>query len=319
MPDIAFGLLAHSEPKCVADLIDSVHHYAPDSSILLFNGGLDDALGKHLGIETCRYSRPVRWGKGLQHFLLGVMRQLREDQWEYDYLVTLDSDMLLIQKGLASRLVELMRDADYMAAFYRAYPKGDDWLWGQRMYLQWRQWGPLLGPPPVRACYNPGQVLSHEYVEALFAWSRFSTLQRELERSKLQVLEELVWPSLVDALGLRAKPWPDLEASALHGFHPPTRVAQLQANGVHLLHKVKMDISAPERIFARSLRIGSPIDVDALTARCGQEYENRDPPTVWPPPDTLRTRAVSTLLAAQSLWWAGTPQRKAKDEPMRQT
>lgn len=306
MPVVAFALIAHTQSDCVSDLLDSVNFYAPGSRVLLFNGGHDLTLGDRLGIETCRYSRPVSWGRGLQHFLLSVIRQMHEDGWEYDYLVSLDSDMLLVGEGLGERLDGLMSGIDYMAAFYRVEPRGSRWLWSERMYKQWRQWGPLLGPEPLRTCYNPGQVLSAEYARRLLEWPMLKQLRHELERSKLQVLEELVWPSLVDTLGMRGRAWPDLEASALHGLHTPRRVSELQAEGAILLHKVNMDLSAPERVYARAVRRGEGPAADALTAGCGPEYYRRDLPTIWRRRATPPALAKDALLSAQSLWWAGT-------------
>ncbi len=310
MPALAFGLLAHAQADCVAELLESLNLYSPGSRVLLFNGGYDEGLGDRLGLETCRYSRPVRWGRGLHHFVLAVVRQMHEDHWEFDYLVTLDSDMLVIGEGLGERLADLMRDADYMAAFNRAAPRGSGWLWSERMYKQWRQWGPLLGPESLRICYNPGQVLSTEYARRLMAWPKLPQLCREFERSRLQVIEELVWPSLADALGLNGRSWPDVEASALHGLHTPSHISELRSRGVSLLHKVKMDLSAPERVYAGALRRGERPDPKALDAACGPEYLRRDLPTTWRPRITPRSRVKDGLLGIQSLWWAGAGTRK---------
>ena len=46
----------------------------------------------NLGVDHCPYSKPLKFGK-LADFHYGVMKMLEEEQYEYDFLVTLDSDM----------------------------------------------------------------------------------------------------------------------------------------------------------------------------------------------------------------------------------
>ena len=48
---------------------------------------------ENLPVDLCPYSKPLQHGK-LSEFHYGIMRMLEEENANYDFLVTLDSDML---------------------------------------------------------------------------------------------------------------------------------------------------------------------------------------------------------------------------------
>ena len=81
--------------------------------MVLFNGGNNKIFAANQGVDHCPYSRPLKLGK-LANFHYGVMKMLEEEQYEYDFLVTLDSDMLMIKPGFSEFL-------DYTMAEFRVY------------------------------------------------------------------------------------------------------------------------------------------------------------------------------------------------------
>ena len=83
-----------------------------------FNGGNNKIFAANLGVDHCPYSKPLKFGK-LAKFHYGVMKMLEEERYVYDFLVTLDSDMLMIKPGFSEFLDQTMVESAYMGANFQ--------------------------------------------------------------------------------------------------------------------------------------------------------------------------------------------------------
>ena len=54
------------------------------------------------------------------------MKMLEDEQYEYDFLVTLDSDMLMIKPGFSEFLDLTMAESKYMGPNFQEIMKGTD-------------------------------------------------------------------------------------------------------------------------------------------------------------------------------------------------
>ena len=277
MTQLYFAILAHNARPCLEDLVLNLRAFAPGAEVVLFNGGHDPGLAAGLDVPVCPASRPARRGS-VDYFHYAVMRWLHDEGRAYDFLVTLDSDMLLIKPGLAEYLEQTMANSLYMANNFMETPPGTDWPTGRFHWLKWKQvWQPIFGTRNPYGCFNPGQVFRREYVERLMAFPKLPELLAAIERSHMPAMEEMIYPTLAVALdaaplrhpGSQVPPRWDIpgQTSALRVMkrHSPADIrAYLADPNVHLIHPVPLDMAAPERQLVRMLRDGRPVDYAAF-------------------------------------------------------
>jgi len=255
---IAVGLLAHNKPDCIADTVASLRHYIDDPRIVLFNGGSDQSLtavAAKLGLDYCRYSKPLQHGK-LIDFHVGLMKHLAEDNWPYEYMVTLDSDMLLVRDGFEAFLNGQMQASDYMATNFHYLGQLPDWEVGRYFLHYWRHWKPLFGDVRPAGCFNPGQIFRRSLVDRLLEFPSLPAVLQAARASRLPALEETIYSTL--AVALRANPMtnPGTAAISLRMHNSRQLTAFLKDPFIFLVHKVQMEIDSPDRAFLRAVREG---------------------------------------------------------------
>jgi hypothetical protein len=132
-------------------------------------------------------------------------------------------------------------------------------VWTWRLTLQRRLWADIIGPPPFATVYNPGQLTRRVLFDRLFASpQQYQRLLGELQRTRLNCLEELLWPALAARLGLRLRGYPAAQAQALTRVHDAGSLqAALGDDGVYLVHKVPLDLATGERALLLRARDGS--------------------------------------------------------------
>jgi hypothetical protein len=284
---LCFAILAHNQPACLEDLIYNLRAFAPGSDVVLFNGGRDPHLGNGLGVDVCPFSRPLRYEK-LADFQLDTMRWLTAEQRPYEFLVTVDSDMLLIKRGLPDYLEATMGESAYMAVGFGEIPPSTTWLTGRRFHYKWASvWQPLLGTRYPYGCFNPGQVFRRHYVESLMRFPNLDELRRRIDQSHIPALEEMLYSTLAVALNCAPRPWPNPAAIRFLGPHSPVDIARYRARpDTFLIHPVTMRVDAPEREFVRALAEEKPADVALFQAAFEQ----------YPRAEALRKRLVKSLV-----------------------
>jgi hypothetical protein len=253
VPRLLFAVLAHANRPCLDDLLANVRQAAPGSPIVLYDGGSDPGFARDLDVPRCPYSQPLHhdW---ITPFPWGVMRWAAEEGVEYDYLVTLECDMLLLRPGLAERLDRVMAHSDYLATHFTAIDSWwHPWSIGRRARWQWHRsgWADLLGTDRPYGAFGPGQVMGRRYVDRLLELPRLPEIVDQAQRSRLRSLCEIVYPTLAVALGCRPLRDPASRALLLRR-HPAADLVSFAADpDVHLVHKVGMRVDDPDRVFIR--------------------------------------------------------------------
>jgi hypothetical protein len=293
MAKVCFAVLAHNQRPCLADLLQNLRHFAPRADVVLYNGGRDNGLAAGLDVEVVPYSRPLRY-EGLAQFQLDVFRWVHEERREFDFLITLDSDMLLIKPGIEEYLDRVMADANYMGVEFNEIPPETDWKPGQRFHLKWPTiWQPIFGTRYPFGCFNPGQVFSRIYIERFMQFPRLHELRTRIERSHLPSLEEMIFPTMAVVLDCapRRLPLPDQSAIRYVGYHSPEDIARyLRDPDAFMIHPVTMSASSPERQMLAQLARGQNVDV----AEFQRAFVQRQP---HQPARQLRASVLGPVLA----------------------
>ena len=264
MAKVCFAVLAHNQRACLEDLLENIRQFAPRADVILYNGGRDDSLASGLEVDVVPYSHPLRY-EGLAEFHLDVIRWVHEERRQFDFLITLDSDMLLTKPGIEDYLDQAMAHANYMAVEFNEIPPNTDWKPGRRFHLKWRTiWQPMFGTRYPFGCFNPGQVFGRTYIERLMQFPRLDELRARVERSHFPFLEEMIFPTLAVVLDCapRRMPLPDQSAIRFLGYHAPEEIARYRRDpDVFMIHPVTMNVASPEREMLRQLSRGEHVDV----------------------------------------------------------
>ena len=224
--------------------------------MVLFNGGNNKTFAANLGVDHCPYSKPLKFGK-LANFHYGVMKMLEEEQYVYDFLVTLDSDMLMIKPGFLEFLDYTMADSEYMGANFQKIEKQTDWIIGRRFLYKWpKKFKHYFEIDTPYGCFNPGQVFRREYVSQFVNDPKTDPLMKAVEESKLAALEEVIFATF--AIKIQANPVCNPGShSLLHRRHLLTEIQRYMKDpNVYLVHKVGMKVDDPDRVFSQQIRKG---------------------------------------------------------------
>jgi hypothetical protein len=267
MAKICFAVLAHNQRECLDDLLQNLRDLAPKADVVLYNGGRDNGLAAGLAVDVVPYSHPLRY-EGLAQFQLDLFRWVHEERRDFDFLIILDSDMLLIKSGIEDYLDRVMANANYMGAEFNEILPGTDWKPGQRFHLKWPTiWQPIFGTRYPFGCFNPGQVFGRIYIERFMQFARLEELRTRVERSHLPSLEEMIYPTMAVVLDCapRRLPLPEQSAIRYRGYHSPEEIARyLRDPDVFMIHPVTMSASSPERQMLGQLARGQHVDVAAF-------------------------------------------------------
>jgi hypothetical protein len=244
-----YVVLAHAHREALAEQVADLRLVDPGCRVSVFNGGRDHDLTAALDVEVVPTSRPLR------HGYLALFHALTME-WAQDAVVTLDSDAWVVRP---------VPQGDYLAPHLSEVRPGTPWKPGRRFLPAWPQWQQLLGIEHPLRCFNPVQVFGAAYVQRFLAWPLRHQLLDRIARTRLEALEEIVWPSLARTLGLQPLALPGGAALQL-GRHTPQQLRQhLDDPDVHVLHKVGLEPGATDRRLVREHLAGrSPrFDVQA--------------------------------------------------------
>ncbi|MFL6210654.1 MAG: glycosyltransferase [Pyrinomonadaceae bacterium] len=234
-----FACLVHESQECVVDLVRNLRYHDPDSVILLYNGGQNQALLNH-GFPFARYGatlhpapRPMRWG-WLHDFALDCMRHAL-DNFTFDTLTIVDSDQMAMRPGYSQHIVAALRpnvgllgnSPSVQGAHTRVPPAVQAWreveLWrpflrrfarGEEKFVHWTFW--------------PSTVFTHDAARSLVKlFATDEQLKEILTQSRIWATEEIILPTLVALLGYEVAANPC--SYELVKYRQPYTVAQLNA------------------------------------------------------------------------------------------
>lgn len=249
---ICFAISVHEKREVVIDLLENIRYFCPNSSIVLYNGGRDAELCNGLGYPVCPTSKPLIWGN-LVWFFLYVMEWLEGMNYDYDYLITIDSDALFAKKGYEEFINAEMEGYDYMAAHFRV--ADPNWYPGQTMNREWSTWQPVFNTKYFKGCFNPAQVFSKKYVQKIVGFNRLNQLKQNLNNNKVFALDEILFATLSETLGMKSKSYP-VNVQEWNRFRPYFTKEEVK-DGVenhkdcYLIHPVCRDMNDKARIYLR--------------------------------------------------------------------
>ena|GEM_PF-556169 len=290
-----FACLVHESEECVVDLVRNLRYHDPDSAILLYNGGQNQALLNH-GFPFARYGadvhpapRPMRWG-WLHGFALDCMRHALE-HFTFDTLTIVDSDQVCLRAGYAQMLGAslaantglLGNSPGVQTAATRVPPAVQAWreveLWrpflrrfahGEEKFVHWTFW--------------PSTVFTHDAARDLVRF--FATdgqLQDLLARSRIWATEEIILPTITALLGyeVAASPCSYDYVKYRQPYSVPQLDVALARTDVFWVHPVPRRYDDPLRKHIR--------------ARCNH-YERPASPGALPPPAAAVAQTDDRLL-----------------------
>lgn len=255
---VCFAVLEHRADEYLRDVVANLRAFCPTADVVLYWSGRPERCPDDVPVVPA--SRPLAYGK-LAPFFLDTFEWAADR--DYDYVVNVESDMFLVRPGFPEFLDEAMRGYDYLGCqFHRGISRTSQWkpyrsLWRKPELPHLLS---VLGLEHLNQCFNPGQVFGIEYVRRLLASPSYSDIRRFVERNqgggRSYALEEILLPTLVDHLGLRARAYP-ATANKANRFRPYLSLAELtQAAAdpdVYFVHPVRREEDDPARQAARRL------------------------------------------------------------------
>lgn len=256
MVSIVMVIVAHDDPGSLADMVDNVRHFCPQSRLYLYNSGDDPSLGVDLGLERVPSPRRLYYAK-VTPFFFDMFEWLMNENIPFDYAINLETDMLFIRRGFETFIADVMQGYDYMSPlFARFTPKRSAWRPLRSLRPELPEWYKLFGFSYTNRGFSPAQVFSRNYIEKLLSHQSYSEIKRLLQENKSYTLQEVLFPTMVDFLGLRGRSYPS-------GMEPIIRYRPYQAvSGVkraldmpnaYFVHPVRRELDNPARLFVRSL------------------------------------------------------------------
>lgn len=266
---IHFALLAHNKPEMARDLISNVQAMCPTATVSLFNGGTDRQFMVGAALNVNPHSKPLKYGN-LTPFAFRTFRWLADTQIDFDYLVLLDSDMMLTRPGLEEHLDTVLADSMYGGFNFQIANDPANWKLGGSTVLdankRWEShWHKRLGADSPYWAFNPGQTFRRELVMRLADQTADGRLEKFCLYARTWALEEFVFPTLAVANGGKPVALPGAEAMRFK-YHSPAEIAAFAEPGseVYMIHKVGMSADAADRQTIHLLSRGEKVPAELL-------------------------------------------------------
>jgi len=206
--------LVHESPDCAIDLVRNLRFADPSSIVLLYNGGPDPNLLRHLPFESLGAvilpgSKKMAWGR-LHDFALDCM-QFALNEFAFDTLTIVDSDQLATRPGYSDYIGAFINGRNRLGMLANSpgvLPHTTTHGPAQTALREIELWRPYLRRFPygeqkfVHWSFWPSTVFTNEAawdLTRLFATDR--ELSALLSQSKIWATEELVLPTLLALLG----------------------------------------------------------------------------------------------------------------------
>lgn len=258
---LCLAVLAHDNEQVLANQIENLRFYNPNALIVLYNGGVNPDYGSGSGAILCPYSRPLVYGK-LTRYLFDVMRWLEETQTDYDYLVSVDSDVMFVNHGYESFLNQWLQEYDCMGVnmgIQRSPSEVPHWVPGQMLWREWDWWQPFFKTDGFCGTLNPMQVYTRRIIRRLLPLVDVKLLERLLQSTEVFALEEMLHATLAVAAGGKPIKYPT-DTAAFTRCGDSLSLAEVKqarrSSNVFFVHPVHRDMADPARqwITAQSCR-----------------------------------------------------------------
>lgn len=231
--------------------------FVPNSKVVLYNGGKERDFGIKSGINICPYSRPIENKYKLGRVLIDAMLWVEEENFQYDYLVYLDSDVLFINKGYEKMLNEEMAGYDGMLIFMKEATKEEpllEWSVANAMWQEWEKWQPFFKINYFMGCLNTMQVYRKSLIKRIITSLDYSFLDQLLEETEVPALEEIIVPTLAARCGGLLRPYPK-ECAEYTLLGDPLRNETIrlakQTPYIFFVHPIKRSMTDKARLWIR--------------------------------------------------------------------
>lgn len=257
MSGLCVVVLDHRHDTYLRDLVDSIRVFCPEAEVALYNSADRPVPPQFADLPVLPTSQPLRYAK-VTPFFLDLL------EWtagaDFDHVVNAETDMAMVQPGFASFVSTTMRDLDYLApGFARHTPRTSRWRPYHSLRSELPELLSLIGMPDTNRCFSPGQVFSARYAQTVVnsTWydqlRDFVTCNQEPGRSFS--LQEVLLPTLADALDLRAGGYPYHLASInrYRPYHAAASIARSSRTAdAYFVHPIRRDDGDPGRRIMRA-------------------------------------------------------------------
>lgn len=197
---VLVGILAHSDSPELQRQIEALRSHARlQPRFVVFNGGRDHDLVRHIGEQEHPESEPLKYGN-LAMFHLRVLESA--SKFDVDFLITMDSDVWPGLQSWDHRIVQYASEhnADYLGNDFAAV-KREPYEPGTCARMLWhRGWKEITGSVAPYRAGNCVQVFGRNYFHAVEGAS--AILEEVIPQSNVFGLEEILWPSFAVGHGM---------------------------------------------------------------------------------------------------------------------
>jgi hypothetical protein len=252
----AIVIIAHDVDDYLIDLLQGLRRFCPAARLAWFDSGVDPGRYR-VGVERIPASRPLTYARVTPAFF-------EIFEWFMDtdasLVINVETDAALIAPGYLPAIERLLAGADYVASRYRT---------GTSRTSRWRPYRTLkpdlpelldlLSVDQTDQAFSPGQVFSRRYVETLLSADWYPKLREFVTDNQVRersfTLQEVLLPTIVRALGLRARAYPAAweRYNRYRPYLAASAIREAVSQGVSLVHPVRRDADDPARRLARSL------------------------------------------------------------------
>ena len=247
-------------------MIANIRRCCPGSEIRLLNGAGSDAwLAGGVSVPVSARSRKFKWGDlTAQHYL--HMLDIIEADYEFDYLVVLDSDMLMIRPGFGEFLAAYFNSFAYLGARILPISYSPSEEPAHSVTVNWAQWARALGSPIAYEVFNPGQIFRRDLVEHIVKDPLVPELIELSTTTGIMHGDEFLWPTYAISRGFTATDNPGSHAMQWYRFDP-AQITLLAADpSVYLVHKVGMNLDDADRAAVHRFVAAAPTPEDIQQA-----------------------------------------------------
>ena len=255
---LCFAALDHLGDEYFRDLVHGIRAFCPNADVYWYDSGERGSAGRDVDVPRLPMSQPLMYGK-IALFFLDMFEWAAGQR--YDYLVNVESDAAFVRPGYEEFLESAMDGVDHLASrLNRTLPTS---MWRPYRSLLPNELPELLsmlGVAHTNECFNVGQVFSTRYIDTLLSSSIYPDLRdfvtRNQQPDRSFALEEVLMPTLSDALGLTSGSYPANSAAVIRyrPYHDADALARaLTLRDVYFVHPVRRSPDDAARCLVRSL------------------------------------------------------------------
>jgi hypothetical protein len=270
----------------------------PNCDINFINGGIDGRwLAPGLSVPASARSRPMDFGSLARQQYLHML-DITDRGIAYDYLVVLDSDMMIIKPGFEAYLGQLLDTYAYIGTRLGPVLFNFQMEPFESVIREWASLERILDAPTPYVVFNPGQIFRRDLVKAILEDPAIPRIIDEVAAIGVTHAEELIWPTYAVSRGFPTTNNPGSHGMEWRGYSADELTLMSADPSVFLIHKVSMDVGGEDRLAIRRMSKKLPEPDEIASAAKGVAHQ-RIPVISSPNPGLRRNlRTLSGSLRA---------------------